>query len=142
MRYTSFKPEYCKRAEDFLAKGHGLDALGAEFGVIRKTIYNWREEFPEFAEAIDCGFARRQQMVEELLRENAITGKGGGPAAIFLAKNWAGMRDRTEIESNVRASVEIEDKHDPKLVSTVLEFENRLRDLIARKPDSSTDEQV
>jgi len=137
---TFYKPEYCQRAEDFLAKGHGIDALGAEFDVVRKTIYNWKDEHPEFAEAVDRGFARRQQMVENLLTNNALTGQGGGPASIFLAKNWAGMRDRMEVDSNVKASVEIEDKHDPKLASTVLEFENRLRDLIARKPDSSVEE--
>lgn len=137
MRPTDYDPAYCARAVEFIAKGHSVEALAGDFGVVKKTIYNWRDSHPDFADAIDEGFSKRQKMVEDLLINAALTGQGSAAATIFLAKNWAGMRDRMEVDSNVKASVEVEDKHDPKLAATVAEFETRLRDLIARKPSAS-----
>jgi transposase-like protein len=137
MRPTDYKPEYCKIAAEYIAEGHSMESLAWKLGVIRQTVYNWKEIYPEFAEAVDVGFDGRQAMVESTLRDNAQQGVGNASSAIFLAKNWASMRDRMEVDSNVKAAVEIADKHDPKLASTVLEFEQRLRELIARKPDAS-----
>lgn len=95
MRPTDYKPEYCQIATDYIAEGHSMESLAWKIGVIRQTIYNWKETYKEFSDAIDAGFAGRQAMVEDLVRENAKTGIGGSAATIFMAKNWAGMRDMT-----------------------------------------------
>jgi transposase-like protein len=140
MMPSKFKPEYSQQAEDYIAKGHAMDSFAHTVGVSRETVYNWKEAHPEFKEALDRGFSKRQALLESMLMKCAYTSEGNVTALIFLGKNWAGMRDRMEVDSNVKAAVEIADKHDPKLASTVLEFEQRLRELIARKPDASQEE--
>jgi len=92
-RPSNFKWEYAEKAIEFLSKGHSLEAFAAECHTTPKTVIDWRHRYPEFAEAVDIGLSHRRKFVEDILTNVAITGKGNASAAIFLAKNWAGMND-------------------------------------------------
>ena len=93
MMPTKYKPEYCQQAEEYIAKGHSMEALASQFDVSRETIYNWKENIEDFKLALDKGFSKRQALVETMLMKCAYTGEGNVSALIFLSKNWAGMRD-------------------------------------------------
>ena len=93
---SKFKPEYCQQAEDYIAKGHAMDSFAHTVNVSRATVYNWKEEFPEFKEALDRGFSKRQALLESMLMKCAYTSEGNVTALIFLGKNWAGLRDKFE----------------------------------------------
>lgn len=92
------KEEICKVAEEFISRGHSLDALAGELGIVRKTVYNWKDAHPEFAIAVDRGFAKRQAHIEKLLMSSAANNTGNASTLIFLGKNWAGLRDKMEQE--------------------------------------------
>lgn len=61
------------------------------FGVAERTIYRWAEEHPEFSQAIKRWETKRNALLFEV--------RGMSDARwIFSAKNWAGMKDKQEIE--------------------------------------------
>lgn len=107
---TAFDPAYCDRAVDFLGKGHSINALASELKCQRKTIYKWMQEYPEFADAIDQGESVRTKALELALMRMGLTGEGNAAVLIFLAKNWAGMRDdyRHEVSGVPGSPIQIE----------------------------------
>jgi len=96
MNPSEYKPEYCQLAEDYIAKGHAMESFASQVNVSRQTVYNWKEAHPEFKEALDRGFSKRQALLETMLMKCAYTGEGNVTALIFLGKNWAGLRDKFE----------------------------------------------
>ena len=84
-----YKPEYCKTAVEVLSKGKSLAAVCVACGVCRKTLYNWRDTHPEFAEALNLGVQHAQTVWEDLGEEGIrgdLKGFGGAPW-IFTMKN-------------------------------------------------------
>lgn len=59
MTETKYKPEFCAMVVEFMGRGLPLNAFPGEIGVCRSTIYNWRDEHPAFAQAIELGRARQ-----------------------------------------------------------------------------------
>lgn len=96
MMPTVYKSEYCQQAEEYIAKGHAMDSFAHTVGVSRQTVYNWKDAHPEFKEALDRGFSKRQALLETMLMKCAYTSEGNVTALIFLGKNWAGLRDKFE----------------------------------------------
>jgi len=109
MAIDTFQEKYCDIAREYLAQGHSLDALAAKLKCSRITVYNWKEKHKNFEEAIEEGFSSRTGMVEDILTHNAKTGQGGAAVAIFLAKNWASMKDKTEVDNNISGSISLSD---------------------------------
>lgn len=93
---SEYQPEYCAKAEEYIGQGHSMESFAHTVGVVRATIYNWRDEFPEFKEALDRGFSKRQERTEKLLLDCAESNVGNASVLIFLGKNWAGLRDKFE----------------------------------------------
>ena len=102
-----YRPEYCKRAIEFM--GHGVfsvTALAGELGVAKDTIYEWISVHAEFSAAIRKARAARVAALEAKL---LTTSQGVGvTAAIFALKNadpdeW---QDRYNTESTVNVRVE------------------------------------
>jgi len=73
-----------------------MESFASQVNVSRQTVYNWKEAHPEFKEALDRGFSKRQALLETMLMKCAYTGEGNVTALIFLGKNWAGLRDKFE----------------------------------------------
>ncbi len=61
-------------------------------GVSTKTLERWGNEHPEFGEALGTC----QEIFEEFLVENGLTGEYGAIFAKFVAVNKTRMRDKTE----------------------------------------------
>ncbi len=86
---TKYQPQFCEIAAKVLADGESLAAVCAELEICRKTLYNWRDEHEEFAEALNIGLQKAQRDWEKIGREG-ITGqteKFAGSPWIFTMKN-------------------------------------------------------
>lgn len=51
-RPSKYKPEYCDEAENLGRQGKSLYQMAAHFGVARQTIDQWKEDHPEFSDAL------------------------------------------------------------------------------------------
>jgi hypothetical protein len=84
-----YKKDFCKVAMDILAGGESLAAVCAEIEIARSTLYEWRDNHPEFAEAIQIGLQKAQRDWERLGR-HGIQGdieKFSASPWIFTMKN-------------------------------------------------------
>jgi hypothetical protein len=86
---SEYKIEHCKTALDVLAGGESLAAVCAEIGICRKTLYNWRDAHPDFANALNIGLQKAQRDWERL-GKSGISGeidKFSPSPWIFTMKN-------------------------------------------------------
>ena len=86
---TKFKNEYCKKAEEILASGRSLAAVCAKLSIARSTLYEWRDNNPEFKQAIEKGLQKCQAYWEELGIDGVVGNYEKFSAApwIFTMKN-------------------------------------------------------
>lgn len=106
---TLYRPEYCAKVEEYIGQGHSMESFAHTVNVVRSTIYDWKDNFPEFKEALDRGFSKRQERTEKLLQTCAESNVGNASVLIFLGKNWAGLRDKMEVDNlNVNTTVDSE----------------------------------
>ena len=74
-RKTDYKSKYADIAFEFCKDGHfSARALAKKFKVSPKTIVNWKEKHPEFAEAIEKG---KEIAVDDIEETYFKLGKGG-----------------------------------------------------------------
>jgi len=66
MRPPEYKTEYCKIAQDILANGESLAGICGELDISRTTLYNWRDQYPDFKDAIDRGLQKAQREWERV----------------------------------------------------------------------------
>ena len=52
-RPSQYDPVYCERVIELGKIGKSVEQIAANIGVGTKTLYNWREEFPEFLQALE-----------------------------------------------------------------------------------------
>lgn len=81
-RPSAYKPEYCDHAYEYCLLGATDEELAEAFGVACSTLYEWKNQYPEFAETIkkgkkpaDAGVAAamfRRATGAEWLEEQAI----------------------------------------------------------------------
>ena len=64
---TLYNPETMPvQAIEILSTGISQIAAAAELGITRQCWYNWRKEFPEFNDAVECGLMLGQWQWERL----------------------------------------------------------------------------
>lgn len=130
-RPPSYKPEYIAQAIEQCEAGATDQELADFFGVSVRTLYRWKNNFPEFCQALKSGKAPTDERVERSLFERAtgyerdevdIRVVGGEivqttvrkfyppdtTAAIFWLKNrrpdlW---RDKTDVEATLKGQIE------------------------------------
>ncbi len=74
-RKTEYKPKYNDIAFEFCKDGHfSARVLAKKLKVSPKTIVNWKEKYPEFAEAIEKG---KDIAVDDIEQTYFKLGKGG-----------------------------------------------------------------
>ena len=80
---SSYKPEYNEVAIRVLEGGESLAAVCCELDISRATLYKWRDDHPEFAEALAKGLQKAQRDWERL-------GKQGieGDIKNFQGSSW------------------------------------------------------
>jgi hypothetical protein len=88
-RELKYKPDHCAIAEQVLAGGESLAAVCCELDITRTTLYEWRDTYPEFRDAIERGLQRAQREWENIGQKGATGGyeKFGNAAWIFTMKN-------------------------------------------------------
>lgn len=70
-RPTEYRPEYVERAKEMCANGATDAELAHEFDVTVQTLYNWRNKYPEFLDAIKTNKPIADERVERSLFQRA-----------------------------------------------------------------------
>jgi Zn ribbon nucleic-acid-binding protein len=86
---NKYTKDYAQKALDILSTGKSLASVCAKFSIARSTLYEWRDNHPEFREAIECGLQKSQEYWENI-GEDGIKGnleKFGGTAWLFTMKS-------------------------------------------------------
>jgi transposase len=71
-RPSKYDPAFCERAIEFGKIGKSTEAIGAELMVGTATLYRWRDEFPEFREALDLAKDLELLWWENTAQQNLI----------------------------------------------------------------------
>jgi transposase-like protein len=97
---TKYKLEYCEEIIESGKAGYSLTAFAGSIGVCRETVRQWRNKYPEFAEAAAVAAACAAVVWESKLIALADGEPGNVTAVIFALKNRVGedWRDRTITE--------------------------------------------
>jgi len=104
-RPTDYTPDLGEKIVALMETGLSLTAAAAENDVHRQRVYEWAERYPEFADAVKIGMAKRQAWLEKRLlsadTSPVVT------SSIFALKNAgpADWRDKQEIEHGVSTEV-------------------------------------
>ena len=120
---TKYKPEYCQKLKDHMARGFSFLSFAAEVGVHTDTIYEWQKQHVDFSEAIKQGDVLSRRALEAIMVGNATGKIKGNPAcAIFLLKNrfpreW---KDRQEI--SVEVIPQVSDERLKELAQEAIKF--------------------
>ena len=129
-RPSKFKPEFIEQARKLCELGATDMEIADFFGVVPSTVYKWKNENPEFSEALKSGKEEADNRVERSLYHKAvgytfpsvkIFNANGSPlrvkyrehvppdttAAIFWLKNrrpdeW---RDKAEVDVNLKVGL-------------------------------------
>jgi hypothetical protein len=102
--HKKYNKSMCAIAEKVLAEGESLAAICADLNICRATLYEWRETYPEFKQAIDRGLQKAQREWEKIGTNGAkgLYEKFSAPTWIFTMKNRFrdDYRDDKEVKTN------------------------------------------
>ena len=124
-RPTRYRSEFCEAVIEDAALGHTLTATAALFGVTRQTLHEWRQAYPEFAEAVEKANAIRQRFYEGHLID--MVRRGGDSTRMSAVKlaliNVAGndWREKLSAEHNVTFSLAALVQESMKLAASPIE---------------------
>lgn len=133
-RPTKFEPKYCQMLIDFFKKPlfeeetiehynkdgevsftetrrHAnplptLEQFATDIGVTDDSVVNWAKEenvdkYPGFFAA----YTYAKELQKDFLVQNGLAGRYNSNFAIFVAKNFTNMRDKTEVEHTGEVSL-------------------------------------
>jgi len=131
-RPTTYRPEYCQRAIEFMGKGYSITALAGELGQSKETIYAWIATHADFSDSITRAKAARLKALEERM----LSANNGGTAAtsIFALKNADPDEWREVRYQNIEHSVNLDNITDEQLAAIAL---GRQAPMIDVTPSSS-----
>jgi transposase-like protein len=66
-RPTDYRPEMCEQVQQWVQDGIVNHEIAARLGIVESTLYDWKNTFPEFAEAFEIGHHYRHQNVKNSL---------------------------------------------------------------------------
>lgn len=100
-RPTKYDPALIETVRELALDGKTEDEIAAAIGICRTTLWNWKNQHPEFLNALNQWKDSADSKVETSLYEKALN--GDVTACIFWLKNrkpreW---RDRQEISHDV-----------------------------------------
>jgi len=71
-RPSKYDPAFCEVAISLGKLGKSTEAIGAELLVGTSTLYRWRDEFPEFRDALDLAKDLELLWWENMAQENLV----------------------------------------------------------------------
>ena len=96
----SYLPGYCEKIIAHGEAGGSIESFAGVARVCRKTLYLWREKYPDFDEAAAISKSLALLWWENRLKHVSLTGEGNAPTTIFGVKNRSEgvWRDVTQTE--------------------------------------------
>jgi transposase len=85
-RPSKYDPAFCERVIQLGKLGKSVEQIACELDVGTKTIYNWRDEHPEFLRALDMAREFEQNWWETIAQTHMIEEKD---AAKLNASIWS-----------------------------------------------------
>ena len=67
-RPSLYDPAFCDQVIELGKLGKSTEAIGAILGVGTKTLYNWREQYPEFLQALELAKEFELRAIREFPR--------------------------------------------------------------------------
>lgn len=99
-RPTKYKPEYCDLLVSMLSNGASLIEFCAEVGICKQTLYNWKDDNPEFLDSYTQAIVNGQAYWEKWLRTKGMTdNKANAPLVKLYFANRFGWSDKQEVDS-------------------------------------------
>jgi transposase-like protein len=83
-RPTDYKPEYCERVVALGKEGKSHVQIAAELDVAKSTLYLWKDEHPEFSDALNASRSFAQAWWETIGQGQMLS-----PLQGFSASLWA-----------------------------------------------------
>jgi transposase len=74
-RPSLYDPKYCEEVIALGRIGKSVEAIGAILGVGTKTLYNWRDEHPDFLHALELAKEFELQWWEDIAQTHMIENK-------------------------------------------------------------------
>lgn len=108
-----YRPEMCQIVIATMAQGHPKVRVAVELGVVEATIYRWRDEYPEFAEALKlgeqlCAAAWAQICLDESCGVEGAQIKNGGIMAMRNILGWDTRdKEKTDVVEEARAILQM-----------------------------------
>jgi hypothetical protein len=105
-RPSKYKPEFAALAKNYCLLGAKDDDLERFFEVSQRTIQSWKNDHPDFADALRAGKDIADSLVARSLYDKAVG--GDTTACIFWLKNRQkhAWRDRHEIDHSGKVAVD------------------------------------
>jgi len=85
-RPSKYDPAFCERVIELGKLGKSVEQIACELNVGTKTLYNWRDENPEFLHALDMAKEFEQNWWETIAQTHMIEEQG---AAKLNASIWS-----------------------------------------------------
>ena len=76
-RPSQYDPAYCERIIELGRLGKSIEQIAAQIGVGTKTMYNWRDEFPEFLRALEMAKELELDWWENIAQNMMVEHKDG-----------------------------------------------------------------
>ena len=95
-RPTSYRPEFCDRVVEEMAKGFSFGAFAGLISVNRSTLKEWVSTYPEFSAAVTRARAARLVQWERAAMKSAFTQDGGNSTIIIFGLKNAGRSQAGE----------------------------------------------
>jgi len=76
-RPSQYDPAYCERIIELGRLGKSIEQIAAQIGVGTKTMYNWRDEFPEFLRALEIAKELELDWWENIAQNMMVENKDG-----------------------------------------------------------------
>ncbi len=84
MRASKYRTEYCRKCIEAGEAGYSLTGFAGMIGVCRRTLNNWMDKHPAFADAVGVHKATRAKFWEDQLSRIARDGGKTGSATMVM----------------------------------------------------------
>lgn len=98
-----FKKEYCQKVIDVLKIGRNLKGFCYDIGIGERTVYDWINNIPDFAEAYAIAKAANEDYWVNLAAQRAS--QGSDALIKFMLSSCHGYREKTDVVSDITATV-------------------------------------
>ena len=74
-RPSKYDPSYCQIAIEQGRLGKSIESIGCTLGVGTKTLYNWRDQYPEFLHALELAQQYELEWWESIAQTHMVENK-------------------------------------------------------------------